>query len=80
MINVINIIEKLAQNIIIAYASKEMDSQIVLHKILDSIQSSSFEECKPKMIAHEKKSHQEFSAEQAVAVGIQKCKEKHGVK
>lgn len=45
-----------------------------------SIQAKTFKECVPKMIAHQKRSHPEFSNDQAVAVAYSKCRKMFGIK
>lgn len=74
-----NIIKKVAATVIENYSKNQVLLKKILTKI-DTVQSTSVDDCVPKMIAHMRKAHPEMSKEQQEAVGIKKCEEKHGEK
>ena len=45
-----------------------------------TVEAKTFDECVPKEIAHQKRTHPEFKEDQAVAVAYSKCRERFGIK
>ena len=67
---------------------KEMDSPSGIYSVIEqycdclieeyTVESSSMDDCVPKMIRHEAHAHPEKPHKQIVAIAFSKCREKHG--